>query len=262
MLSEGVSDRHIEIMRGDLAEMSTRPRATQVEYIFDDSIATLQDNGSRVEVTFERGGPRTFDLRRRRRRPAFDDPPAGLRPSRSRSRGSSAATSRYSLCPTICTQDRMVGFTVPGERPGCTRSVTGARLERCSCGAHPDCTTTTGTTSTPSDGCCATCTATSAGRCRGCSPIDRADDLYLDSISQVVMDAGPSGRVALVGDAGYSPGASGRRRHQPGDHRGLRPGQRTRQGWRRSRSGFRGLPAGARTGGSAQPARSGPPRST
>jgi 2-polyprenyl-6-methoxyphenol hydroxylase-like FAD-dependent oxidoreductase len=38
--------------------------------------------------------------------------------------------------------------------------------------------------------------------------LDQAEDLYLDSISQVVMDAWTSGRVALVGDAGYSPGAA------------------------------------------------------
>jgi 2-polyprenyl-6-methoxyphenol hydroxylase-like FAD-dependent oxidoreductase len=38
--------------------------------------------------------------------------------------------------------------------------------------------------------------------------LDRAEDLYLDSISQVVMDTWTSGRVALVGDAGYSPGAA------------------------------------------------------
>jgi 2-polyprenyl-6-methoxyphenol hydroxylase-like FAD-dependent oxidoreductase len=36
--------------------------------------------------------------------------------------------------------------------------------------------------------------------------LDRADDLYFDSISQIVMDRWTDGRVALVGDAGYSPG--------------------------------------------------------
>ena len=32
-----------------------------------------------------------------------------------------------------------------------------------------------------------------------------ADDLYLDSISTIVMDTWTRGRVTLVGDAGYSP---------------------------------------------------------
>ena len=35
---------------------------------------------------------------------------------------------------------------------------------------------------------------------------EHADDLYLDSISQVWMDTWTRGRIALVGDAGYSPG--------------------------------------------------------
>jgi 2-polyprenyl-6-methoxyphenol hydroxylase-like FAD-dependent oxidoreductase len=36
--------------------------------------------------------------------------------------------------------------------------------------------------------------------------LDRADDLYMDSISQIVMPTWTKGRVALVGDAGYCPG--------------------------------------------------------
>ena len=35
--------------------------------------------------------------------------------------------------------------------------------------------------------------------------MDAADDFYFDSISQIVMDRWSSGRLALVGDAGYSP---------------------------------------------------------
>ena len=36
--------------------------------------------------------------------------------------------------------------------------------------------------------------------------LETADDLYLDSISTIVMDTWTRGRVTLVGDAGYSPG--------------------------------------------------------
>jgi 2-polyprenyl-6-methoxyphenol hydroxylase-like FAD-dependent oxidoreductase len=41
---------------------------------------------------------------------------------------------------------------------------------------------------------------------RSLSEMDAADDFYFDSISQIVMDKWSSGRLALVGDAGYSPG--------------------------------------------------------
>ena len=41
-------------MRGDLAKIVYEAARGQVEYVFDDSIATLHDDGSRVEVTFAR----------------------------------------------------------------------------------------------------------------------------------------------------------------------------------------------------------------
>jgi 2-polyprenyl-6-methoxyphenol hydroxylase-like FAD-dependent oxidoreductase len=102
MASEGVSARHIEIMRGDLARILYDAARDQVEYVFGDSIAAVQDNGTRVEVTFERGAPRTL---------TWSSVPTGFTPSpvasssvrRSLSCGSSAATWRCSLCPTSCT---------------------------------------------------------------------------------------------------------------------------------------------------------------
>src|SRR4030095_15028385 len=36
--------------------------------------------------------------------------------------------------------------------------------------------------------------------------LENADDIYLESISTIVMDSWSRGRVTLVGDAGYSPG--------------------------------------------------------
>ena len=37
--------------------------------------------------------------------------------------------------------------------------------------------------------------------------LDSADDLYLDSISHLLMTSWTRGRAGLVGDAGYAPGA-------------------------------------------------------
>ena len=47
MLSEGVSKRNIEIMRGDLAKILYEANSGQVEYGSDDSIATVHDDGAR-----------------------------------------------------------------------------------------------------------------------------------------------------------------------------------------------------------------------
>jgi 2-polyprenyl-6-methoxyphenol hydroxylase-like FAD-dependent oxidoreductase len=62
LLSEGVSDRHVEIMRGDLARIVYEATHDQVEYRFNDSLATVHDNGSGVEVTFDHGAADSFDL--------------------------------------------------------------------------------------------------------------------------------------------------------------------------------------------------------
>lgn len=52
----------VELLRGDLAEILYRATKDNVEYIFGDSIASVSQHDNGVDVTFERGGPRTLDL--------------------------------------------------------------------------------------------------------------------------------------------------------------------------------------------------------
>ncbi|MET0135704.1 MAG: FAD-dependent monooxygenase [Kibdelosporangium sp.] len=52
----------IEIRRGDLAELLYERTADSCEYVFGDSIVSLDDTGDGVDVTFERAVPRRFDL--------------------------------------------------------------------------------------------------------------------------------------------------------------------------------------------------------
>ncbi|QFZ18175.1 FAD-dependent monooxygenase [Saccharothrix syringae] len=54
-----MSERHVEVMRDDLAEIFYNATRDDVEYVFGDSITSISDDG---EVTFERGAPRRFDL--------------------------------------------------------------------------------------------------------------------------------------------------------------------------------------------------------
>jgi 2-polyprenyl-6-methoxyphenol hydroxylase-like FAD-dependent oxidoreductase len=58
-LFETISDRHVEIMRDDLAEVFFDATRDDVEYVFDDSVTSVSDDGV---VTFERGETRRFDL--------------------------------------------------------------------------------------------------------------------------------------------------------------------------------------------------------
>jgi 2-polyprenyl-6-methoxyphenol hydroxylase-like FAD-dependent oxidoreductase len=51
----------IELLREDLTQLLAR-HTTDVEYLFDDSIAAIRQDDDGVDVTFERGAPRRFDL--------------------------------------------------------------------------------------------------------------------------------------------------------------------------------------------------------
>jgi len=59
---EGRAPGDDEIMRGDLARILYDRTKDGVEYRFDDSIAALDESPEGVQVTFERGAPRRFDL--------------------------------------------------------------------------------------------------------------------------------------------------------------------------------------------------------
>jgi 2-polyprenyl-6-methoxyphenol hydroxylase-like FAD-dependent oxidoreductase len=52
----------IELLRDDLIELLYEATQLKVKYQFDDSIESLEDDGSAVAVTFERGAARSFDL--------------------------------------------------------------------------------------------------------------------------------------------------------------------------------------------------------
>jgi 2-polyprenyl-6-methoxyphenol hydroxylase-like FAD-dependent oxidoreductase len=52
----------LEILRGDLVRILHEATSDGVEYVFDDSIAELAQDGEGVKVTFERAAPRRFDL--------------------------------------------------------------------------------------------------------------------------------------------------------------------------------------------------------
>ncbi|TDT40019.1 2-polyprenyl-6-methoxyphenol hydroxylase-like FAD-dependent oxidoreductase [Streptomyces sp. BK208] len=58
----GVTGRDLEIRRGDLTDALYAAVRDDVEFLFDDSIDTLDQTGHGVDVTFRGGGSRTFDL--------------------------------------------------------------------------------------------------------------------------------------------------------------------------------------------------------
>ncbi|MEP7287568.1 MAG: FAD-dependent monooxygenase [Chloroflexota bacterium] len=52
----------VEILRGDLSRILYEATCRDTEYIFGDSIASMTETADGIQVTFEKGQPRTFDL--------------------------------------------------------------------------------------------------------------------------------------------------------------------------------------------------------
>ena len=206
-MTEGVSRDHVEIMRGDLARIVYEASRDDVEYILGDSIATLTDNGDHVEVTFEGAEARTFDvvvgadgLHSHIRRLVF----GGEKQFLNFLGGYFAA---FSVPNYLGLQQRMVSYAQPGRTAAVypvwgTDQLRVVLLFRTSSELDYDRHDRADQIRLVRE--------KYAGigweLPRLLDELANASDLYLDSISQVRMRNWTSGRVTLVGDAGYSPG--------------------------------------------------------
>jgi 2-polyprenyl-6-methoxyphenol hydroxylase-like FAD-dependent oxidoreductase len=61
-MPDGFTSGELEILRGDLATVFFEATRATTEYIFDDSVAAIDESPAGVDVQFERGGRRSFDL--------------------------------------------------------------------------------------------------------------------------------------------------------------------------------------------------------
>ena len=61
-MPDGFTSGELEVPRGDLAAIFHEATRETTEYIFDDSIVDIEESAGGVEVFFERGGRRRFDL--------------------------------------------------------------------------------------------------------------------------------------------------------------------------------------------------------
>jgi 2-polyprenyl-6-methoxyphenol hydroxylase-like FAD-dependent oxidoreductase len=209
LATEGVTDRHIEIMRGDLAQIFYEAGRNEVEYLFGDSISALHDVGDVVEVSFEHAPPRTNDLvigadglHSNTRRLAFGDEaqfthflggylavatvPNYLGLDRQMV-GFTDVDRTVAIYPVQDARDARVLFLFRGSEYLELQRDDPASGRRLVSGLFGD---------------------MGWELPRLLSELERADDLYVDSITQIRMDTWSKGRIALVGDAGYSPGAA------------------------------------------------------
>ncbi|MEN3536766.1 FAD-dependent monooxygenase [Microbispora sp. ZYX-F-249] len=201
----------VEILRDDLAGLLYQATRREVEYVFDDSVATLEQADADVRVTFDRGRPRRFDLvagadglLSRTRSLAFG-------PQERFVRHLGLYTAVFGLPSRLGAEAGGQVHRVPGKAAGVLATRDGARAravlhfasgplayDRDDAGQHKRIV---------------------AERFAGEGRLVRrlleemweAEDLFFEANAQVEMDRWFSGRVVLVGDAGYCAApASGR----------------------------------------------------
>ncbi|MGI5129623.1 FAD-dependent monooxygenase [Pseudonocardia sp. CA-107938] len=198
------ANRDVELPRGDLTAILYAATRNDVEYVFSDSIAGLQQDPSGVGVTFERSAPRTFDLvvgadglHSIVRRLAFG-------PEERYRHDLGLNYAGFSVPNTFGLAQEAVIYNVPG-RAAALYAVRG-RSEVIALlafagppsGARHDVAAQQALVTAAFTG-LGWHVPEVLGRMEG------AADFYFDTVSQVRMPEWTRGRVALVGDAGYAP---------------------------------------------------------
>ena len=203
----GSSGRHVEVMRGELAGILHAATRDEVQYLFEDSVTTMTQEPGGVAVTFERAPADRFDLvigadgLHSRVRSLVFGPEHRFR------RFLGGYLAGGALPNFLGLEGRMVVWNAPGRLAAIypvsgTSTTRGGFLFRSELELPIDHRDVDAQKRLLHE---------IYGRDgwqvpRLLAEIDAADDFYFDSISQVVMGGWVRGRVALVGDAGYSPG--------------------------------------------------------
>lgn len=200
-------DRHLEIMRGELAAILQEATADRVDYRFGDSIAALAEDDAGINVTFESGRTGRFDL------------VIGAD-------GLHSTVRRLIFGPEAEMSHHLGGYlavgTLPNYRELSTHTVLYNAVDRIAA-MYPVAQTgqaravflfrrATELVYDHRDIDAQRRLLRAEYRAEGweiprlLDEMDRADDFYLDAISQIRLDSWSRGRVSLVGDAGYAPG--------------------------------------------------------
>ncbi len=203
-LSGGDEGGDLELPRGRLTTILSGAVLDDVEWIFDDSIATLDDHGDGVTVTFASGGPaREFDvvvgadgLHSNTRRLVFG-------PEEQFSRYLGFCFAGFTVPNDLGLAHEGLTWSAPGRMatvyaPGCTGTLHGLLMTRRPLPARSD-------MGDP--------VALMAEAFAGdgwlvphlLEGMRAADDLFFDVTSQIHMPAWSRGRVALAGDAAHAP---------------------------------------------------------
>ncbi|MFJ9606016.1 FAD-dependent monooxygenase [Kitasatospora sp. NPDC101176] len=197
----------IEILRGDLADLLHRATADDVEYRYDDTVTALAEDADGVTVTFENAPARRFSLvigadglHSVVRRLAFGPGGDHYRPLGGYHAWFTVRDPRIDLDGWFLMYNAPGGLVAgarPGRLPGEVKASLGFRSAPLAHDRHD----------TAAQQRLLTERFAGAGWevDRLLAGMREADDFAFDSFGQIHLDHYSRGRVALLGDAGYSP---------------------------------------------------------
>ncbi|MFD4482484.1 FAD-dependent monooxygenase [Streptomyces sp. NPDC058471] len=203
----GVAGQDLEVRRGDLTGALHAAVRDDVEFLFDDSIATLDQTGHGVDVTFRGGGRRTFDLvfgadglHSRTREFLFG-------PEEQFHRYLGYCFAGFTMRNTFGLSHELMMWNTPGRAAalyavGDSDDDVHAFLNF----ARPEPPFDAFRNPEAQRDLVAAVFADAGWEVPGMlAALRDADDLFFDAVSQIRMPRWSSGRVALVGDAAYAP---------------------------------------------------------
>ena len=206
-LTGGVAGRDLEVRRGDLASALHAAVRDDVEFLFDDSIDTLdQTSGHGVDVTFRGGGTRTFDmvvgadgLHSRTREFLFG-------PEEQFHRYLGYCFAGFTMRNTFGLSHELMMWNTPGRAAALYAVGDNDDVHAFLNFARPEPPFGAFRNPEAQRDLVAEVFADAGWEVPGMlAALRDADDLFFDGVSQIRMPRWSSGRVALVGDAAYAP---------------------------------------------------------
>ncbi|CAL9279499.1 FAD-dependent monooxygenase [Streptomyces sp. SudanB52_2052] len=202
----GVAGQDLEVPRGDLTSALYTAVRDDVEFMFNDSIDTLDQSGHGVDVTFRGGSRRTFDM------------VVGADGLHSRTReilfGPEEQFHRYlGYCFAVFTMRNTLGLShetlmwnTPGRAAALYAVGDNDEVHAFLNFAHPEPPFDAFRNPEAQRDLIAAVFGDAGWEVPGMlAALRDADDLFFDGVSQIRMPRWSSGRVALVGDAAYAP---------------------------------------------------------
>lgn len=202
----GVAGRDLEVRRGDLSDALYGAVRDDVEFLFNDSIETLDQSGDGVDVTFRGGGRRTFDmvfgadgLHSHTRRLLFG-------PEEPFHRFLGYCFAVFTMRNTFGLSHETVMWNTPGRAAALYAVGDGDDVHAFLNFAHPRPPFEAFPDPQAQRELVASVFADAGWEVPAMlAALRDTDDLFFDAVSQIQVPRWSSGRVALVGDAAYAP---------------------------------------------------------